>query len=289
MRNLRSIGCAALAAAALLAGCGKSSSPKEQLQLSSFAAKAADTVCSALAKCGCTDASAVASCKQAFVSDMTDQMAFEVLMYPGATLDPAAAQTCLDDLKAELSDCSLPPTTNLVGRPVAPRFDLLGCEGVFKGVQISGERCQVDAECAAGLACDQGTLSCATPAAVDGDCTSISCADNAWCNAGTCAAKVEAGADCSAGGDRACVDGLDCWPSSSAGHNVCAAPVAVDGDCSEVPVCVSGAYCNASHLCATLIADGVGCDEGYQCEHGWCNTQGVCEDPGICELLNTRT
>jgi hypothetical protein len=284
MRYLRSISCLGLTAGALLAGCGKSDSAEEQLQLNSFAARAADTVCSALARCGCSDSSAVTSCKQAYASSMTDQLAYQVLMLPGMTLDPVAAQACLDALETELSDCSLPPA-QLVGNSIGPRFDLPGCEDVFKGTQTTGERCQVDGECAAGLACDQGTRGCAPQAALDGDCTSIRCADTAWCNAGTCAARLPAGADCTVGGTTACADGMGCWSSSSAGHPVCAAPVAVDGDCSEVWECVAGAYCNASNVCQALIADGADCTDGAECEHGWCNTQGKCDDPGICSLM----
>jgi hypothetical protein len=294
MRNLRSIGCAALAAAAVLAGCGKSSSPKEQLQLSSFVAKAADTVCSALAKCGCSDSSAVTSCKQAFVSDMTDQLDYVLLEYPGQTIDPVAAQTCLDDTKTELSDCSLAPgtrpTMSVVVGFAGPRFDFPGCADVFKGVQASGERCHADVECATGLACDQGTLSCAAPAAVDASCETISCADTAWCNAGTCTAKLAAGATCTSETDNwgydVCAAGMSCDYSSSLDRSICAAPVAIDGTCGDGNIpCVTGARCDGSNVCKALIADGADCTDGFECEHGWCNTQGKCEDPGICSLM----
>jgi hypothetical protein len=296
MRNLPFSACLALSAAALFAGCGKSSSPAEPLQMKSFVAKAADTVCSALARCACTDSSAVTSCKQAFVSDMTDQLDYVLLQYPGQTIDPVAAQTCLDDIKAELSDCSLSPAPDsglAVSDSKGSSLQVPSCDQLFKGVQASGGRCHADAECAAGLACDQITQSCATPAAVDGDCTNVSCADTAWCNAGTCTAKLAAGATCTSETDNwgydVCAAGLSCDYSSSLDHSICAAPVAIDGTCGDGNIrCVTGAYCNDSDVCVALIADGQACSYGFQCEHAWCNAQGKCEDPGICSFMGKR-
>ncbi len=293
MTRLRSIGCVAVAAAALLAGCGgSSSSGTEKLQLSSFVAGAADTVCSALAKCGCSDSSAVTSCKQAYVSSMTDALGYELMRYPGRTIDPAAAQTCLDGVKAELADCSVTPAAaGLVGISMGPMgANLPGCDmtTVFQALQAAGEPCRDDIECVAGLACDQGTRTCGTPAAPSGDCSYVRCVDTAYCASGdTCAAKLAAGDTCSSSGDYwdqpQCGAGLQCEFSLSLTHYVCVAPVAVGGSCSDGQPCVAGAHCDSGTTqCTADLADGASCTSYQQCTRHFCNSQGKCADPGIC-------
>jgi hypothetical protein len=298
MTKLRTIGCVAVGAAALLAGCGKSSSSgTEKLQLNSFVAKAADTVCSALAKCGCTDSSAVTSCKQAYVSSMTDALDMQLLAYPGQTVDPDAAQKCLDDAKAELADCSVTPGTTqvatalLVGVPGPGIGDLPGCDmtTIFKPLQTAGESCSHDAECVAGLACDEGMRVCGTPAALNGDCNFVSCVDTAYCpSGGTCLARLAAGDACSPAdywGKPECGTGLECDFSLGQGHDICVAPVAIGASCSDGQPCVAGAYCDGGTTqCTAVVADGGDCTTYYQCAHQFCNSQGKCADPGICSM-----
>ncbi len=302
MTRLRSIGCVAAAAAALLAGCGGSSSSKtEALQLNSFVAKAAETMCSALAQCGCSDSSAVTSCKQAYVSSMTDALDVQLLAYPGQTLDPVAAQKCLDDTKAELADCSLTPGTSttlvsgrstMLGVALMPEVTLPGCDTstLFKPLQTAGEPCRDDSECVAGLACNQGMRVCGTPAPLSGDCTYVSCVDTAYCLASTCQARLAAGEDCVSTYDNwdkpRCGDGLVCDYSISHAHSICVAPVSVAGSCSDGQPCVSDAYCDSggTNQCTADLADGAACTSSQQCAHRFCNSQGKCADPGICDI-----
>ncbi len=296
MNRLRSIGCVAVVAAALLVGCGgSSSSGTETLQLNSFVARAADAMCSALSQCGCSDSSAVTSCKQAYTSSLTDTLGYELMRYPGRTIDPTAAQTCLDAVKAELADCSVTaaqPAAGLVGISMSPMYaNLPGCDltTVFKALQTAGEPCHDDVECVAGLACDQGMRTCGTPAALSADCSHVRCIDTAFCGSGdTCQALLVAGDPCDSSGDYwdqpECGAGLVCDYSSSHMHEVCVAPVSIAGSCSDGQPCVSGAYCDSggTNQCTADLADGATCTSSQQCTHHFCNSQGKCADPGIC-------
>lgn len=278
MKSLRTVGALWLAVV-LLVGCGKSDSSNKELNLNSFAAQAADTVCSAMVQCSCTDASALQDCKTAYREMVTLEASMMLLEYPGMKLDPAAAQTCLDDIRTQLSGCSAPaPGEN-------DSFFTQSCQDMFVGAQAQGERCSWPEDCAPGLGCDRRDYTCAPRVALDGDCEFIECQDGLACTSGTCTNRAAAGEDCST---VTCQEGLSCVWVASSSRNECVAPHEPDADCSDNARCVAGLYCDlaGTQTCKALVADGGNCTSDSQCLHGSCNSyDGTCRDPGICQMM----
>lgn len=282
MRTLRTIAVISLGAV-LLVGCGKSSSSDEPMNARSFAAGFADTVCSALATCSCTDPSAVEDCKTAYNEMISQELSWMLTGSSSWKVDPAAAKTCLADMKAMLGTCTAPPP-NADGFPESCRESLL-----IVGTQAVDDRCNQDSDCAPGLACDWSTYTCATRVAVDGDCSNVACADGLFCAPGAvCTARPGVGEACPFGN---CLDGLTCRYDSTADGNLCFAPHALSEGCSDGYACAVGTYCDRDDTvtCLALKADGETCTSWDQCLHAWCNGfDNTCADPGICWLMEPK-
>jgi len=271
---------------ALLWGCGGSSS-NGQLNLESFSAGVADTVCSALVSCSCTDASALDDCKTAYGEEFLLMFSETVTVLPGVKLDPTAAATCLADLKTAVSTC---PSDLYLGGFSVPRVGATAAglrkgsapascseSALLVGVQTEGERCGSSMECAAGLGCDSRTYTCGPLIASGASCQYVDCQEGLYCGSGElCAQTPGAGQPCP---DRVCQDGLTCLPVSDA--YTCVAPHDIDASCTDGAGCVSGAYCDST--CKALLADGVACTSGSQCVNHWCNSfDSKCANPGFC-------
>lgn len=278
MRTLRTVAVLSLGAVLML-GCGKSSSNKEPLNVKTLAATLASTVCSEFAKCSCTDPSAVKDCTAAYTEMLTIQFSSQVAGSQAVKVDSAKAQTCIADIKATLSTCSAPP-------PYVDGFPA-SCDEFFVGTQTADELCDGDQDCAPGLACDRRTWTCATPVAVDGDCTGyyLSCAEGLFCNGSVCKAIPAAGQECP---DEVCQDGLSCVYVTADTKWECVAPHAATESCADGAGCVDTARC-VSGTCVALTADGGACKNWYECLHGWCNTYDwKCADPGICWMMSDK-
>lgn len=298
MKSLRMVVLGALSAL-LFMGCNDKSSKKDgPLNLDTFAAAAADTVCNALVTCSCTDASALADCKTAYKEVVTVALSAGSVILPGVKLDPTAAQACLDDLKAEVQGCPSPtwweysPTVGLKAAVQAggataasramPVTLLESCMAAVVGTQTTDEHCGNPLACGAGLSCDPRTMTCAAQAAVDQSCAFVGCADGLLCDSSEICVAIPGLDD--ACPDDECQRGLFC---DQADH-LCKNPIALDGACAGDDQCVSGAYCDVT--CKAFLADGVACTSSSECLHGWCNDVGTmepkCDDPGFCSVFD---
>jgi len=152
-------------------------------------------------------------------------------------------------------------------------------------VQAEGEHCADLVECAAGLVCDDSTMSCVTAPGADASCASTSedCAAGLYCSSTdeyTCVPIPGVGAECDSN-DRVCAEGSRCVLVTDTYR--CVAPHAATESCDDGAGCAAGLYCDGT--CQALLADGAECDYGNQCEHEWCNEAGQCADPGFCAAV----
>jgi hypothetical protein len=92
-----------------------------------------------------------------------------------------------------------------------------------------------------GLYCDPTGGHCAVLISIGQACDQTGCVNGAYCDNGTCAAKLAAGGDCSSSSE-ACADGFYCDPSSK-----CQPQKAAGEACTEGEECTS--YCNESGVC----------------------------------------
>ena len=74
-------------------------------------------------------------------------------------------------------------------------------------------------------------------------CNKAACTATTQCCAGTCAAKIAAGGDCSPSGSK-CADDLFCKRESTASTAICAAFIADGQPCTRNDECVAGRWCN---------------------------------------------
>ncbi len=269
-----------MAAAALVsAGCSDSSDSSES-RLREFAAAYADTFCSALVDCSCTDRAGLEDCKASYREIIFVMAAQELTYAPSRALDPTAASTCLTDLRQAVQGCPGPSAEEYGITRSGLELLTQSCAGdlLFVGTQGEGDYCTSRHDCAPELDCDDLARACVPRGGVGADCSNIGCLAGLSCDGSdTCAAPPGAGAPCP---DAVCGDGARCvWVEETA-TDTCLLPHAVDASCADGAGCVSGAYCDAG-TCRSFLADGEDCSGGGVCLHGWCN-EGTCTDPGFC-------
>jgi hypothetical protein len=144
---------------------------------------------------------------------------------------------------------------------------LPACRDVATGKQPVGAACVGTMECAAGLVCDR--MKCVTPGGEGAECSPVleltmvaiesTCAAGLHCGARVCQPRVAAGGACSLSSE--CVGGLRC----RGGACVTAGPPAHGGECDEPEDCPPGDFCDLSHRCEKLRADGEPCLLDTQC------------------------
>jgi hypothetical protein len=120
------------------------------------------------------------------------------------------------------------------------------CTGV-PGGSNNGGSCWFEDD----LFCDPASITCAALAAEGQACgPQLRCAHGAWCNAGTCAAKIAVGGACMTATSDACQDGA--WCSNASGN--CEA-VKADGEaCGYFDQCASQRCPNGKCLPRNSIA-----------------------------------
>jgi hypothetical protein len=248
-----------------------------------------------MVSCSCSDASAAQDCRIAYREMLLLQFSQLQSRYPGQKLDPAAAQTCLTDMRAELGDCAPPPPgerITVTGLASARRGSPVpSCDVIFVGTQTQGEMCSYTEDCAPGLACDERTYTCGPKGGAGDGCGPeagfLECQDGLFCFGSTCTVRPRAGEACVAGW---CQEGLSCVYVPDTATDTCLAPHALDADCSDGAGCVAGAFCDVAgtQACTALLADGGTCTSSSQCLHAWCNPyDSTCANPGICTFLGS--
>ncbi len=146
----------------------------------------------------------------------------------------------------------------------------------------SAAPCDVDADCAAGLQCQDG--SCAAPVADGGACQGKGpCGALSACLGGVCAAAKDQGAGCAMDDD--CLPGLFCAEVLA---GVCKGPGAEGAPCQGHASCLPGLACDqASGTCVArppigALCVGGACQGGAGCDHG---AAGGGLDAGKCASL----
>jgi hypothetical protein len=270
-------------------GCGKKSDDAP-FTLETFASEAADTMCAALVKCSCTDASALEDCKIAYRELTTLTYSQVLFRQPGVKLDPAAARECLNEMRNAVDGCPSPTwgeSGNVTSQGIPFLQYLSGetCSKVFVGSQTEGEHCTDTSTCVKGTWCDQATMTCVVQGAIAGSTCSgrsqdrdVACKEGLYCTDGHVCAPLPGSEENCLG--LPCQEGLSCVYADATYK--CKAPHALDEECGDGAGCMVGAFCDEStSTCKAYLADGATCDSSVQCLHAYC-FESKCVDPGFC-------
>ncbi|HEY4176420.1 MAG TPA: hypothetical protein VGM90_06295 [Kofleriaceae bacterium] len=150
------------------------------------------------------------------------------------------------------------------------------CAGMWRGTQTSGEACGFDVEsftCSPGTQCVLDLTLCGTckpEIANDQTCTpgTDTCAADAFCDAGTCHARIPNGG--------ACQPADKCLLGSACTNGTCQSPTFVK----------RGEVCDQAHRCPYLTVCTGGTCKSTTAVGGTCTNDGVCElgfcDAGTC-------
>lgn len=158
------------------------------------------------------------------------------------------------------------------------------CRETFVGAVADGGSCTISEECSATSFCSAtGTTcgACMHRPQIGESCASLACADDAWCDAGTCAAFLPAGSACDAAAGS-CASGLACTASVCTATTPGAAGEACSAaGCQTGLVCAitgTGATCRAPRTDGTCqrTATGSDCPAGQTCTVAMGMTDGTC-------------
>jgi hypothetical protein len=217
------------AMATFFGACGDSGDDAPPLTASTYLNAYDDAVCEYVVHCG--QAPDVATCHKIYGQDAEVAQAISSVLFGTLQFDAAAAQGCIDALKAAV--CEIPYPYG-----VAPDVKTK-CDAVFTSGAKDGDACYVGLECQSGF-CKAGKCN---DACCVGQCTSVSTA-------------VPDGGDCSM---SACVSGDYC--DESMGMHVCKPRVGANDVCTQPDACELGYRCDTgSSKCFKLAASGAQCN-----------------------------
>jgi len=219
-----------------LSGCGGGDGAS--IAIEDLGARAIDAACEYEVRCG--GAPDRAGCDE---SVYTRQQLVVDVKAGKIIYDGKAAAACLDLYR--VTSCKVSDGA----------FSLLNqsqsCRNAIKGAVATGGACLTSEECQS-QACDKSACTTATE-----------------CCAGTCAAKISAGGDCSSSA-VGCADDLFCKQGDTATTWTCAPFIADGQPCTSVDHCVAGRRCNlvmgtTKGTCGVLPARGQACP-GTACD-----------------------
>lgn len=214
--------------AASVAGCGGDGIDSSPVPYERFCDRYATMACRIAVDCDCLGGVPASTCESYMRSDCADWV--ETPVNAGRMAYHAdEGGKCLANMEAIARDRSL-----------ADAYWPESCDRMLTGVVQSGQACDGDEECLAGLACwnDQCVQMPGDGAAcLDG----TACAEGCFCGQDTlCHSYRAAGQPCPEG-DTACDDGLYCDPRTTQ----CAPYIAQGGDCAHTPYdCADDLYCS---------------------------------------------
>lgn len=278
---------ASIAAASVLLGACGGSDEGTKAGLERLIEEYASTMCSALVTCSCSAPAAREDCEASYRLMLTAEFAETSIVYPSLTLDPAAVDACLTDLRAAVQGCPGPThgsdLVSIAKVDDGMRMIVPSCEGerILVGTRALGEYCSGWRDCATGLACNWETRACAAAGAVGDSCTYVDCGAGLYCDGDEqCAALPAVGEPCPS---------WQCQPGSACvdvdGQLTCVAPRPAGEPCDAG--CAEGTYCDwMAGQCTAIVADGGECIADQQCEHLWCTSEGTCGDPGFCAVID---
>lgn len=210
----------------------------DSIPIDQLAGRAMDVVCALEIRCGAVPDRA--ACDEI----VNQRLQLEADVKAGKVIyDGRAAATCLNAYSTfgcSASDVALFSASRLQS-----------CEDAVKGTVATGGSCLSDDECLS-QACDRSA-----------------CNGTVECCAGTCAAKIPAGGDCSVAEAR-CADELFCRRSTTDQTAICTARIGDGQPCISTDVCVAGRRCNivtgtGAGTCGAFPAHGQACP-GNACD-----------------------
>ncbi len=294
--------------ASLLCACGNSSSSKPDAPLGpdAFVVQGASDYCEAIepffcefyVRCGRMDVATAAECTEPFLASCN-------LAYEPRYIDLEAAGLLALDTDG-IEACRQHLATVACDQQIR---ELDGpCADMWRGTQTAGESCGFDVEsfvCAPTTECVLGLDlcgDCRQVVAVDGTCTpgTDTCENDAYCDNGTCRARVRNGDPCGTG-DRCMTGSLcemgGCTPPSFVARGetcdlrhrcpyltrcsggTCQPTAALDESCANDGSCELG-FCDG--VCQAPRANGQPCTRPAQCSSGLCDA-GTCQArPSAC-------
>ncbi|MBV1862571.1 MAG: hypothetical protein KUG77_29380 [Nannocystaceae bacterium] len=238
-------------------------------QASEYCESIVDSFCDFYARCGRMDVASAELCHEPFLTSCNTMFEPQYVGLEAAGLLTLSAQG-LVACEEHLADVACEEQT----------FELTGpCSGLWSGTQAAGEGCGLDVEyyvCDASAACTIGLDFCGTCETLlepGDDCTAegTSCGPQAFCDAGTCRARVPNGGTCSP--DDRCMAGSGCV------EDICQGPtfVALDEACDVTRRCPYLTAC-IEGVCTSTAGLGEECSVAAPCEVGFC-AEGLCEAP----------
>ncbi len=247
----------------------ESTTTGEPLQASDYCESIVDSFCEFYLRCGRMDVDSVQACHAPFLESCNTVFEPQYAALEAAGLLSLSVEG-LAACEEHLSDVACEQQI----------FELTGpCSQIWSGTQAAGQRCGLDTEyyvCDPSAACTIGLDFCGTCEAVlesGDDCTGdgVTCGPEAFCEAGTCRARVPNGEACSP--DDRCMAGSGCIAGLCQGPTFVARGEACDAThrCPYLTACVGGS-------CTPTARLGEACSAGVPCEAGTCEA-GLCQAP----------
>lgn len=244
---------------------------------SAFCGSLAPAQCEYLARCAPAEHAGLEAtqggCQQASAQQCErDNAGYQAAEAAGrARFDGVLARGCVDGVRARGCGEDAPPA----------------CAEVFGGSVQQGGQCDEDLECAAGLFCSGGPLTCGVCVGKfgpDGPCWSdSSCQAGLACKEDRCTRPLALGSGC-AEDPTACPSGSICFPPFVE-FAVCTALANPGATCSQFSPCKAGLACvaqDAGSSCVGPVASGAACDPQGR-------TAPVCDGEGVRFFCNPTT
>lgn len=242
----------------------------EPASASDYCESIVDSFCEFYLRCGRIDVDSVESCHEPFLESCNAVFEPQYVELEAAgllSLSVEGLATCEEHLAEVACEQQV--------------FELAGpCRQIWSGRQGAGQGCGLNVEyyvCDGSSMCTIGLDLCGTCETLlepGDDCTGedSSCAPEAFCDAGTCRARVPNGGSCTR--DDRCMAGSGCVAEVCEGPAFVAPGDACDAThrCPYLTACVGG-------LCTPTARLGEACSAATPCEAGTCEA-GVCEAPG---------
>ncbi len=256
--------------AAGLTGCGSDAGPAAPRGAADYCEAIEPFFCGFYVRCGRMDVDTAAACKPAFLTSCNQVFEPRYVDLEAAgliTLDVAGIDSCRQHLETVACDQQI---QELDGP----------CADMWRGQQPAGATCGLDVEyfvCAPDAACVLGLDfcgDCRPLVEIDGACSpgTDTCRSDAFCDAGTCRARVRNGEACGTA-DR-CLTGAVCDAGTCTPPTYVARGEACDQRrrCPYLTACVAG-------TCQPTADAGEPCASDGACEVGYCDAGGACQAP----------
>ena len=241
----------------------------DPLSASDYCESIVDSFCEFYARCGRMEVASAQACREPFLESCNTVFEPQYVGLEAAGLLTLSAEGLLA-CEQHLADVECDQQV----------FELSGpCGALWSGAQSAGERCGLDVEyyvCEPSAACTIGLDFCGTCETVlelGDDCTpdGTTCGPEAFCDTGTCRARVLNGEACTP--DDRCMAGSACIDDTCQGPTF----VGLDEPCDSTRRCRYLTACVAG-VCTATARLGDACSDTTPCESGFCD-RGLCQAP----------